>query len=223
MSRHTQHALKPSLAEVQAALLADSPAGNIIPVYTSLPSDLLTPVTAYLKLSNGADTSRRSFLFESVTGGEKIGRYSFLGSDPLKIIRTGPGLDVEGDPLLAIEKELSPYKYIPVQGLPTFTGGAIGYISYDCVQYFEPRTKRDLKDVLGIPESVFMVADSLIVFDTSSRPFDASATFTCPPTPLARPHQLMWRHSTTRQLTRSTRSSRPLPPPPPPSPSSPRS
>ncbi|KAJ1586716.1 hypothetical protein NDA11_004587 [Ustilago hordei] len=159
------HALKPSLSEVQSALLSPNATGNIIPVYTSLPSDLLTPVTAYLKLSSGADTSRRSFLFESVTGGEKIGRYSFIGSDPLKIIRTGPGLDAEGDPLLAIEKELSPYKYIPVQGLPTFTGGAIGYISYDCVQYFEPRTKRDLKDVLGIPESVFMVADSLIVFD----------------------------------------------------------
>ncbi len=165
MDSAMQHALKPSLAEVQAALLSPEPKGNIIPVYTSLPSDLLTPVTAYLKLSNGADTSRRSFLFESVTGGEKIGRYSFIGSDPLKIIRTGPGLDAEGDPLLVIEKELSPYKYIPVQGLPTFTGGAIGYISYDCVQYFEPRTKRDLKDVLGIPESVFMVADSLIVFD----------------------------------------------------------
>ncbi|KAJ1031782.1 hypothetical protein NDA13_002170 [Ustilago tritici] len=160
-----QHALKPSLSEVQSALLSPNATGNIIPVYTSLPSDLLTPVTAYLKLSSGADTSRRSFLFESVTGGEKISRYSFIGSDPLKIIRTGPGLDAEGDPLLAIEKELSPYKYIPVQGLPTFTGGAIGYISYDCVQYFEPRAKRDLKDVLGIPESVFMVADSLVVFD----------------------------------------------------------
>ncbi|GAC95595.1 anthranilate synthase component [Pseudozyma hubeiensis SY62] len=165
MFAKSQHALKPSLEEVQSALLSANPAGNIIPVYTSLPSDLLTPVTAYLKLSNGADTSRRSFLFESVTGGEKIGRYSFIGSDPLKIIRTGPGLDAQGDPLLAIERELSPYKYIPVQGLPTFTGGAIGYISYDCVQYFEPRTKRELKDVLGIPESVFMIADSLIVFD----------------------------------------------------------
>ncbi|SNX81618.1 probable TRP2 - anthranilate synthase component I [Melanopsichium pennsylvanicum] len=165
MDHIAQHELKPTLSEVQSALLSPSPVGNIIPVYTSLPSDLLTPVTAYLKLSNGADTKRRSFLFESVTGGEKIGRYSFIGSDPLKIVRTGPGLDAEGDPLLAIEKELSPYKYIPVQGLPTFTGGAIGYISYDCVQYFEPRTKRDLKDILGIPESVFMVADSLIVFD----------------------------------------------------------
>ncbi|EST09923.1 Anthranilate synthase component I, N-terminal [Kalmanozyma brasiliensis GHG001] len=159
------HALKPSLEEVQAALLAPNPSGNIIPVYTSLPSDLLTPVTAYLKLSSGADITRRSFLFESVTGGEKIGRYSFIGSDPLKIIRTGPGLDATGDPLVVIERELAPYKYIPIQGLPTFTGGAIGYISYDCVQYFEPRTRRELKDTLGIPESVFMVADSLIVFD----------------------------------------------------------
>lgn len=160
-----QHAPRPSLEEVQSALLGPSPTGNIIPVYTSLPSDLLTPVTAYLKLSRGASFDRRSFLFESVTGGEKIGRYSFLGSDPYKIVRSGPGLDVEGDPLLAIEQELAPFKYIPVQGLPAFTGGAIGYISYDCVQYFEPRTKRELKDVLGIPESVFMLADSLIVFD----------------------------------------------------------
>ena len=162
---HTQPQLSPSLDEVQAQLLSANPAGNTIPVFASLPSDLLTPVTAYLKLSNGADAAKRSFLFESVTGGEKIGRYSFIGSDPVRIIRSGPGLDVEGDPLVGIEKALAPYKYIPILGLPTFTGGAVGYISYDCVQYFEPRTKRQLKDVLGIPESVFMLCDTIVVFD----------------------------------------------------------
>ncbi|KAN0060443.1 anthranilate synthase component 1 [Thecaphora frezii] len=155
----------PSLPDVQAQLLGDAPAGNTIPIYASLPSDLLTPVTAYLKLSNGADASKRSFLFESVTGGEKIARYSFLGSDPFKILRSGPGLDVEGDPLVGIEREMQKYRYINVPGLPTFTGGAIGYITYDCVQYFEPRTKRELKDILGIPESVFMFCDSIVIFD----------------------------------------------------------
>ncbi|PWN48517.1 putative TRP2-anthranilate synthase component I [Violaceomyces palustris] len=164
-------AISPSLEQVQALLLGDpsnssaKPQGNTIPVYASLPADLLTPVTAYLKLSPGAKKSNSSFLFESVTGGEKIGRYSFIGADPFKIIRSGPGLDVEGDPLVAIERELAPYKYIAQPGLPTFTGGAIGYITYDCVQYFEPRTKRELKDTLKIPESLFMFCDSIVVFD----------------------------------------------------------
>ncbi|SPO34965.1 probable TRP2 - anthranilate synthase component I [Pseudozyma flocculosa] len=173
----------PSLPEVEAQLSGAAAAGNTIPVFASLPSDLLTPVTAYLKLSNGADSAKRSFLFESVTGGEKIARYSFIGADPFKILRSGPGLDVEGDPLVGIENELAKYKYIPVAGLPSFTGGAIGYISYDCVQYFEPRTKRDLKDVLGIPESVFMFCDTIVIFDHIYNTIHCVSHLHLPPAP----------------------------------------
>lgn len=82
------------------------------------------------------------------------------------MVRSGPGLEVEGDPLVAIEKELTPYRYISLPSLPKFTGGALGYIAYDCVQYFEPRTARaGLKDTLKIPESVFMYCDTLVLFD----------------------------------------------------------
>ena len=81
------------------------------------------------------------------------------------MIRSGPGLPVEGDPLRAIETELEPYKYISLPNLPKFTGGAMGYIAYDCIQHFEPRTARLLKDTLGIPESVFMLCDELVIFD----------------------------------------------------------
>lgn len=81
-------------------------------------------------------------------------------------MRSGPGLEVQGDPLLAVEKELSPYRYISLPALPKFTGGAMGYIAYDCVHYFEPRTARSgLKDPIGIPESVFLYCDSIIIFD----------------------------------------------------------
>ncbi|KAE8221220.1 hypothetical protein CF319_g5390 [Tilletia indica] len=162
----------PSLEEVSALLLGDAlsnppvkPKGNIVPVYVSLPADLMTPVIAYLRLSNGADHSVPSFLCESVVHGANVARWSFIGSHPYKVIRTGKGLDAEGDPLKPVEAELEPYHYVSLPGLPKFTGGGMGYISYDCVHYFEPKTVRPLSDPLGIPESVFMFCDSLVVFD----------------------------------------------------------
>ncbi|KAL9934936.1 hypothetical protein V8E36_006012 [Tilletia maclaganii] len=162
----------PSLEEVTSLLLGDAtanppvqPKGNIVPVYVSLPADLLTPVIAYLRLSNGADHSVPSFLCESVVHGANVARWSFIGSNPYKVIRTGKGLDAEGDPLKPVEAELEPYHYISLPNMPKFTGGGMGYISYDCVHYFEPKTARPLSDPLGIPESVFMFCDSLVVFD----------------------------------------------------------
>ncbi|KAI9097063.1 ADC synthase [Phlyctochytrium arcticum] len=136
--------------------------GNIIPVHQDISADLITPVSAYLRLS---EHSEYSFLFESVTGGEKIGRYSFLGASPYKVIRTGEKEQVQGDPLLFIENEMKQVKYVRVPGLPEFTGGAIGYIAYDCVQYFEPRTARKLRDPIDIPDAVLMFCDTIVVFD----------------------------------------------------------
>ncbi|KAK0537783.1 anthranilate synthase component 1 [Tilletia horrida] len=164
--------LVPSVEEVASLLLGDAsaqppvePKGNIVPVYVSLPADLLTPVIAYLRLSNGADHAIPSFLCESVVHGANVARWSFIGANPYKVIRTGKGLDAEGDPLKPVQEELDPYQYISLPGLPKFTGGGMGYISYDCVHYFEPKTVRPLSDPLGIPESVFMFCDSLVVFD----------------------------------------------------------
>ncbi|WFD34357.1 anthranilate synthase [Malassezia cuniculi] len=160
--------VKPSLEEVSAALLGTPTAparGNTIPVYTALPAELLTPVAAYLRLTNGAKLGEESFLLESVSGGERVARYSFLGSRPFATIRTGPSCETTGDPLRVLENRLSEFKYIPVAPLSAFTGGAIGYIAYDCIQYFEPRTACEVSDPLGIPESVMMLCDSMVVFD----------------------------------------------------------
>ncbi|KAJ3376008.1 bifunctional tryptophan synthase trp1 [Allomyces arbusculus] len=135
-----------------------------LPVFATLSADLLTPVTAYLKVAHHADYS---FLLESVQGGEKLGRYSFIGANPYEILITGdgPAYRVHGDPLIPLERELSEVEFVPVPNLPSFTGGAVGFVTFDCIQYFEPRTRRDLEDQLGLPEAVFLFCDSLVVFD----------------------------------------------------------
>ncbi|KAG9008608.1 hypothetical protein FRB93_006527 [Tulasnella sp. JGI-2019a] len=155
---------KPSLDEVTDIIVTQK-RGNCVPVFVELPADLLTPVMAYLRM---AKDSKHSFILESVIAGENVGRYSFIGADPFKVLRTGPGQETEGDPMTALQKELSLYKYVKIPEIPTFTGGAIGYVSFDCVHHFEPKTKPvdfELSDPLGIPESIFMFCDTLIVFD----------------------------------------------------------
>ncbi|RKP33169.1 anthranilate synthase component I, partial [Dimargaris cristalligena] len=154
------YTLKPTLAEVKT-ILAETGA-NVVPIYQEIPSDLLTPVSAYLKIAQGSDYS---FLFETVAEKEVTGQYSFLGAQPYEVIRTGPQEARAVDPLVDVESRLSQIKYASVPGLPTFTGGAVGYISFDCIKYFEPTTAVDLKDNLGIPESVFMLVDQLVIFD----------------------------------------------------------
>ncbi|KAJ2892545.1 anthranilate synthase component 1, partial [Coemansia aciculifera] len=153
---------KPSLDE--AYDLIKKTGGNFIPVYQDVPSDVLTPVTAYLKFAKG---STYSFLLESAVGGETIGRYSFIGANPYKVMKTGAEEGVQCDPLVPLEKELGSVRYVQVPGLPrgSATGGAFGYISYDCVQYFEPRTACDLPDPIGVPESIFLFCDSVVAFD----------------------------------------------------------
>lgn len=87
--------------------------------------------------------------------------------DPRNVLKTGPGHGPETDPLPILEKELSRYREAVVPGLnlPPLTGGAIGYVGYDCVRYFEPRTARPMKDVLQVPESFFMIFDTIVGFD----------------------------------------------------------
>lgn len=146
---------------VEADRLADA-AQNVFPLYASIPADFITPSVAYLKLSKN---STYSFLFESGSGGELVGRYTYIGFDPVKAIVTGPGYGQEVDPLQVLEKELSQYRAAPFPGLPPLSGGAVGYVGYDCIKYFEPKTKRDLKDVLKIPESMLFMYDTIVAFD----------------------------------------------------------
>lgn len=87
--------------------------------------------------------------------------------DPRKILKTGPGHGAERDPLPILEEELAQCREAVIPGLilPPLTGGAIGYVGYDCVRYFEPKTARDMKDILQVPESFFMLFDTIIAFD----------------------------------------------------------
>jgi anthranilate synthase component 1 len=151
--------LRPTLEEVRA--LAAKGDGNLVPIYREVTADLETPVSAFLKVRQGP----YSFLLESVEGGERLARYSFIGTQPYRVLKTGPGCDYNGDPLLPLEQELSRFKAVTEHSLPAFTGGAIGYVSYDAVRHFEPRMAREQTDPLGLPEAMFLFCDSMVVFD----------------------------------------------------------
>jgi anthranilate synthase component 1 len=148
----------PSLEEVRRLALN----GNLVPIYRDINADLETPVSAYLKVAHGS----YSFLLESIEGGERIARYSFIGTDPYAVVRTGPQQSGGAvDPLESIRKELNKFKLVTVPGLPRFHGGAVGYLGYECVRYFEPKVPLPKDDPLGLPESIFMFTDTLLVFD----------------------------------------------------------
>jgi anthranilate synthase component I len=85
--------------------------------------------------------------------------------DPFKVIKTGPNEFIKGDPTVPLQQELAQHRYVKLPEVPTFTGGAIGYVAYDCIQHFEPKTARTTKDTLGVPESVFMIVDTILIYD----------------------------------------------------------
>ena len=132
--------------------------GNLIPIYRELVADLETPVSAFMKINRGGN----SFLLESVEGGERIARYSFIGTEPYKVIKTSS--DDEINPLPLIAQEMDRYKIVPVSGLPRFSGGAVGYLAYETVTRFEELPSPDA-DPLELPESLFMFVDTMLVFD----------------------------------------------------------
>jgi len=132
--------------------------GNLVPVYREISADMDTPVSAYLKIARGD----YSFLLESVEGGERLARYSFLGTEPSKIISTDVNNPV--DPLKLIEDEFDKYRPVPIEGLPRFHGGMVGYLSYEVARYFEKLPAPE-SDPIRLPESVMMLADTLLIFD----------------------------------------------------------
>ncbi len=146
--------------------------GNLIPVYREILADTDTPVSAALKLGGTP-----SFLLESVVGGEKWARYSFLGSSPSRVIRSWGGeIEIRDakrgtetfevkDPLEIIKKEITTYKPVDVKGLPRFYGGLVGYIGYDTVRFFE-KIPDQKKSGIDLPDMFFMVADMMLIFDS---------------------------------------------------------
>jgi len=138
--------------------------GNLVPIYREVPADLETPVSAFLKVARG----KYSFLLESVEGGERFGRYSFIGTEPYRVLRNGSHAERNeepGDPLTLIEQELSRFRVAPIVSLPRFHGGAVGYLGYEVVRHFEPRVPEAPNNPLGLPDAVLMFADTLLVFD----------------------------------------------------------
>jgi len=151
--------------------------GNLVPVYQEILADMETPVSAFLKI---AGQSEHAFLLESVEHGESLGRYSFLGSDPefifecrgkqVTITERGETrrIEVERSPLNQLREILRRYRPVADPDLPPFTGGAVGYISYDMVRDFE-RLPSLKPDDIGAPDAHFVLADSLVVFDHVKR------------------------------------------------------
>jgi len=135
--------------------------GNMVPIFREISADLLTPVSAYLKVARPP----YSFLFESVEGGEHMARYSFIGTEPEEVIKTGVGQkNGPTDPLIHIEEMLAKYTIPDTSYIEKFCGGAVGYISYDAVGHFEnlPSPKND---TLNLPESIFFLTQTFLVFD----------------------------------------------------------
>jgi anthranilate synthase component I len=145
--------------------------GNLIAVYEVFPADLLTPVSAYLRIAQGA---RYSFLLESVEGGEKIARYTFAGAHPEQVFRYNAGACVmegpdrivweERDPVSFLRERMERFQPVRVPGLPPLVAGAIGYFSYDMVRLIERLPKR-LRDEIGLYDAMLAFYHGLIAFD----------------------------------------------------------
>jgi anthranilate synthase component I len=165
------HALPP-LSPSREEFRRLSAGGNLVPVYAEVAADLDTPLSAFLRLRPGP----YAFLLESVEGGEKWARYSFLSSEPSMVFTArGRRLTVRHadgraealqatNPFEALRALLARFKPVAVAGLPRFQGGAVGFLSYDMVRHVEALPRR-AKDDLRLPEAVFMFTDSLLVFD----------------------------------------------------------
>ncbi|MFN8591438.1 MAG: anthranilate synthase component I [Thermomicrobiales bacterium] len=180
-------ATRPSLDDV-AAIAAANPSAKVIPIFREVMADLETPVSAYLKIRGNGP----SFLLESIEGGERLARFSFIGSDPIAVLTLRGGtatVTVDRgvatasyrDPLVPLADMLAPYQapVLPQLPLPRFSGGAVGYLSYEAVRAFEPRVPAAPGDGLDLPDGMWMLTDALLVFDHLARTIKVVAHMRC--------------------------------------------
>jgi anthranilate synthase component 1 len=169
--------LEPSLEEARE--LARE--GNVVPVRARLIDDCETPVSAFLKLRAGEPEGAPCFLLESAEQGQ-VGRYSFVGLRPRALLRWSEGTlsewsgeaasgggaptatEAAPDPYAAVAARLRGYRPAPVEGLPPFAGGAVGFFAYDLVRTVEPLGEPN-PDPLGLPDLALMVTDAMVIFD----------------------------------------------------------
>ena len=171
--------MPPSVLPAKDDFLRLARDGNVIPVYAQLAADFETPLSAYLKLRD----ANYGFLFESAESTEKSGRWSILGSDPRWVLishgdeitfleqgrkKTRPR---EGDVLQELQKLMGAYQPATSDDAPPFYGGAVGFLGYDAVRQFEPIIASSPEDDLGLPESLFFLSETLVVFDHQLRRF----------------------------------------------------
>jgi anthranilate synthase component 1 len=144
---------------------------NVIPVFREMTADIETPVSLFKKVAKGPE----SFLLESVEGGERWGRYSFIGHRPQLLIRIrgeqievsrgdGQPVQLRANPLTYLKDLMKDYRALPVPGLPRFYGGLVGYMGYDMVRFFE-RLPDSKPDDVGMPDAVFMIPEQVIIYD----------------------------------------------------------
>ena len=169
MQTRSEHEIAPAAAEFRTM----ASRGNVIPVYKEILADTETPVSAYMKLRR---QSEHSFLLESVEGGERAARYSFIGIDPTTVFRSrGDCIAVEncrtgdvehrrGDAIAEFKQLMAAYEPVRLPGLPRFTGGAVGYLGYDGIRLVEDIPDRGSDD-LQLDDMVFAIFDTVLAFD----------------------------------------------------------
>ncbi len=148
--------------------------GNTIPVYLDLTADCETPLGAYSKIRREGP----AFLFESIVGGERISRFSFLGADPRKVFRvyetqttiqhkdgTTETVDTPADPLKLIEAEMAQYQPVEMTGMPPFSGGAVGFVGHEFIHSIEPTVEKPTDNPLEVPILYYLITDSVLIFD----------------------------------------------------------
>ena len=160
--------------------------GNLVPVHKILAADLETPVSAYLKLSA---ERKHSFLFESVEGGEKVGRYTFLGADPFLTV-TAKGKVVEvtrnkqtskhrGNVFEILRSLIEKFHSVGTENLPPFSAGAVGYAGYNIIQLIEPKVPKFRKDDVKMPDAVFLFFATILAFDHVKHEIHVIANVRC--------------------------------------------
>src|SRR6201996_4410932 len=159
------------ISPLRSEFLRLAAAHSLVPVYRTLTADLEPPVSAFLRLAADAP---QSFLLESVEGGEKVGRYTFIGIHPYRTIEArgstitiqeqGKTRTIKGDVFALLKEMLAGHNPARITGLPPFTAGAVGFVAYDVVRQIEhlPETA---KDALNVPDACFMFFDEVLAFD----------------------------------------------------------
>ncbi|MEY2491039.1 MAG: anthranilate synthase component [Verrucomicrobiota bacterium] len=165
----TDIAPAPSLDEFRAR----AKRGNLVPLVVELVADAETPVSAFAKIAGAGPC----FLFESAENNEESGRFSFIGFDPLLVLKTSGTncflteknetreFECKGDPLTELQNVLARFQFVPAPDIPHFIGGAVGFIGFDVIRFFEPTVPLHPNDDLHLPETMFMIARMLLVFD----------------------------------------------------------